>query len=78
MNLWLWRGRGKGGEKIDWEFENDVHSATFKIDHQQAPTVQHRELGSMFCNNLNGKGIFKRINTCICKNGLEKIQRFYK
>ena len=26
MNLWLWWGRGGGGEKIDWEFENDMYT----------------------------------------------------
>ena len=26
MNLWLWRGRGEGGKKIDWEFENDMYT----------------------------------------------------
>ena len=39
ITLQVGEGKGKGGEKIDWEFENDVHSATFIIDHQQAPTV---------------------------------------
>ena len=36
-----------------------------KIGNQQRPIVQHRELCSVFCNNLNGKRIWKRIDTCI-------------
>ena len=36
------------------------------MNNQQGPTVQHIELCSVFCNNLNGKGIWKRIDTCVC------------
>ena len=46
----------------DWH----VPSAIFKMDNQQRPTVLHGELSSMLCNNLNGKRIWKRIDTCIC------------
>ena len=28
------------------------HTAVFKIDNQQRPTVQHGELYSIFCDNL--------------------------
>ena len=35
----------------DWH----MHTAIFKIDNQQRPTVYHREFCSIFCNNLNGK-----------------------
>ena len=42
------------------------HTAIFKLDNQQGPTVQHRELCSIFCNNLIGKRIWKRIHICIC------------
>ena len=42
-----------------------VHAAIFKTHDQQAPTVQHGEGCSIFCNNLNGKGIWKRRDTCI-------------
>ena len=41
-------------------------SSIFKIDNQQRPTAQQRELSSVFCNNVNGKRIWKRIDTCIC------------
>ena len=34
-----------------------VHTATFKIDNQQGPSVPHRDICSIFCNNLNGKRI---------------------
>ena len=38
-------------------WDGHVHTATFKIDYQQEPTVEHRELCSILSNNLNGKGI---------------------
>ena len=37
----------------------------YKIDKQE-PTVEHQELYSIFCNNLNGKDIRKRGAICIC------------
>ena len=36
-----------------------VHIAIFKMDNQQGPTVEYRELCSMFCGTLNGKGVWK-------------------
>ena len=47
-------------------WDEHVHTAMFKIDNQQGPTIQQRELCSTFCNNLNGKTILKRIDTWIC------------
>ena len=35
----------------------------FKTDNRQRPTVQSREPCSIPCNNLNGEGIWKRIDT---------------
>ena len=35
------------------------------MDNQQGPTVGHREFYSILCNHLNGKRIWKRIDTCI-------------
>ena len=63
MNLWLLGLRGKGGVRDrlgvwDWH----VHTAIFKIENQQGPTVWYRELCSILCNNLNGQ----RIDTRVC------------
>ena len=44
--------RGKGGEL---GVQDEHTHTTFKIDKQHRPTVQHRELYSIFCNNLYGK-----------------------
>ena len=43
-----------------------MHTIFFKIDNQQGPIVKHRELFSIFYNNLDGKIILKRIDICIC------------
>ena len=51
------RGEGLGGG-IDWTFGIGMYTLLYlKIDNQQGPTVQHREICSIFCNNLNGKRI---------------------
>ena len=57
-NLWLPKGKcGRVQIKT---------LCMYKINNQQGPTVQHRELYSMFCNNLHGKRIYKIRNMCIC------------
>ena len=54
-----------GGDRLGvWDWH--VHTVIFKIDNQQRPTVYHRELCLIFCNNLNEKIIQKRVDTCIC------------
>ena len=43
-----------------------VHTAIFKMDNQQGPTVQHMELYSVLCASLDGREIWGRMDTCIC------------
>ena len=38
----------------------------FKMNNQQEPTVQQRELCSMLCASLDGRGAWGRMDTCIC------------
>ena len=49
--------------QIGWDWHG--HTAIFKIGDQQGPAVEHGELCSIFCNKLNGKGIWKRRDTCL-------------
>ena len=42
----------------DREFGMDIHTAVFKMDNQQGPTIQHRELCSMSCGSLDGRRRF--------------------
>ena len=34
-----------------------VHTAIFKMENQQGPTVEHRELCSMLCGSQDGRGV---------------------
>ena len=36
------------------------------MDNQQGATVWHMELHSVLCCSLEGRGIWERIDTCIC------------
>ena len=44
-----------------------IYTTMFKINNQQGPTVQHRELCLIFWEYyINGKRFFKKIDTCLC------------
>ena len=43
-----------------------AHSAVFKVDNQQGPTVQCRELSSRPCGSLDGREIWERMGSCTC------------
>ena len=51
MNVQLLRGRDS--QEL---WDGHVHTAIFKMDNQQGPTVQHRELCSVLCGSLDGRG----------------------
>ena len=36
------------------------------MDNQQGPTVQYTKLCLMLCGNLHGRGIWGRMNACVC------------
>ena len=59
--VWLLRGRDSQGV-----WDGHVHSAVFKMDNQQGPTGQHKELCSVLCSSLDGRGVWGRMDTCIC------------
>ena len=42
-----------------------VHTAVFKVDNQQGPTVWHKELCSMLCGSLDGRGVWGRIQAYV-------------
>jgi len=43
-----------------------VRAYIFEMDNQQGPSVQHRELCSVLCTSLDGKGVFGRMDACVC------------
>jgi len=36
------------------------------MNNQQGPTVQHRDLCSMLCGSLDGRGVWGRKDSCTC------------
>ena len=46
-----------GGKGRLGVWDQHGHASLFKIDNQQGPTVYHRELCSIFYNNLNEKRV---------------------
>ena len=40
-------------------WDRHVHTAIFKVDSQQGPTVEHRELCSVLCGSLDGGGAWR-------------------
>ena len=43
-----------------------IRIATIKRDNQQGPPVEHMELCSVLCGELEGRGDWGRMDTCIC------------
>ena len=56
-------GEGRDSQRV---WTGHVHTAIFRMDNQQGPTVQHMELCSMLCGSLDGRGVWKRMDTCTC------------
>ena len=42
-----------------------MHAAIFKMNNQQGPAV-HRDLCSVLYGSLDGRGVWGRMDTCIC------------
>ena len=47
-------------------WDGHEHTTTFKMDNQQGPPKQHRGLCSMLHGSLDGRGIWGRMDTCLC------------
>ena len=56
---WLQRGRGDGGGMAGSLGLADTNS--YPQNHQQGPTLQHRELYSISCDKPSWKSLFKSI-----------------
>ena len=55
---------GEGIIKGVWDWH--VHTAIFRIDNQQGPTIWYKKLCSILFNSLNGKRIHKLLER-VCK-----------
>ena len=56
--LWGW-GRVR-------EFGTDMHTLRYLKTHNKGPVVEHRELCSMLCGSLGGRGAWGRMDTRVC------------
>ena len=56
-----------GGRDNQGVWDGHVHTAIFKMDNQLGPPVQHKELCLILCGSLDGRGVWGRMDTCICK-----------
>ena len=54
---------GVGGQLGVWN--GQVHTAIFKMDNQQGPTIQHTKLCSVLHGSLDGRGVGGRTDTCL-------------
>ena len=55
-------GEIQGLEIWDWH----IHTIVYGMNGQWGPAVQHRGFSSIFCDNLQGKKIWERMNMCTC------------
>ena len=53
---------GRGSQRV---WDGRVHTTIFKIDDQEGRVVEHRELCSMLCGSLHGRGVWGRMDKCI-------------
>ena len=47
-------------------WDGHVHTAILEMDNLQWPIVQHRELCSVVCGSLDVRGVWERMDMCIC------------
>ena len=65
-NLPVARGKNEGKRLVRGVQDQHVHIAIFKVDNQQEPTIQHRELCSLLGGSLDGRGVWGRMDTWMC------------
>ena len=63
-NLWL-PGRERWREGIVREFGMDMCTLLY-LKWITNKDIMHRDLCSMLCGNLDGRGVWGRMNTCVC------------
>ena len=63
----LWLLVGKIGGRDSWRvWDGHGHTAVFNMEHQQGPAGQHRELCSVSRGGLDERGVWGRMDTCVC------------
>ena len=60
------REEGMGGWDSQGVLDRYVNATIYKMGNQQGPPVQHMELCSMLCGSLDERGVWGRVDTCMC------------
>ena len=55
-----------GGRDSPGVWDGHAHAPVFKMANQGGPTVWRRELCPMFCGGLDGSGVWRKTDTCVC------------
>ena len=64
MISWLLKGKD-GGRDSQGVWDGHGHTALFIMENQQGPAGQHRELCSVSCGSLDGRGVWGRMDMCL-------------
>ena len=56
----------KDNRKRQGVWDGRIYTALFHMNIHQGPTEEQHRLHSSFCGSLDGKGIWGRMDTCIC------------
>ena len=56
-------GAGEDGQGL---WGGHGHTAGFNMESQQGPAAQHRELCSVLWGSLDGRGVWGRMDPCVC------------
>ena len=54
-----------GGRDSQGVWDGHGHTAVFNMENQQGPAVQLRELCSVSCGSLAGRGVWGKMDACI-------------
>ena len=55
-----------GGRDSQGAWDGHGHTAVFNMENQQGPAGQHRDLCSVSCGSLDGRGVWGRRDPCTC------------
>ena len=59
--------QGEGwGRDSQGVWDGHGHTAVFNMENQQGPAAQHGELCSISHGSLDGRGVWGRMDTCVC------------
>ena len=63
---WIFKNLAIIGHTSQGLWDGHIYTAKFKKGNQQRPTVQDMELCSTLCASLDERGVWGRMDTCVC------------